>query len=99
MFELTMLESFGAEAIRTLSVCADTAAWPVVDKPRVMSNKFPQAKLAFDDFSRAVLNVAATEQGCQLQIRHELIADQATATARQEYWQQVIVALHERLDV
>lgn len=99
MFELNLIESFGAEAIRTLSVCTDTAAWPVAEHPRVISNKFPKANLAFDDFSRAVLNVAATEQGCQLQIRHELIADQATATARQEYWQQVIAALHERLDV
>ena len=99
MFELTLLETFGAEAIRTLSVCTDTAAWPVADQPRVMSNKFPQAILAFDDFSRAVLNVAAIDQGCQVQIRHELIPDQATAAARQEYWQQVIAALHKRLDV
>lgn len=91
-------EDFESGMGQLFSVLSDVPAWVVFDRPRLISAKNGEVKLAFDDNSRAIISFEMIEEGVRAHIVHELLKSEAEIKPRQLYWQEVLSGMHRRLD-
>lgn len=91
-------EEFATGMGQLFSVLSDVSAWVVFDRPRLISAKNGEVKLAFDDNSRAIISFELFEDGVRANIVHELLKNESEIKPRQLYWQDVLAGMHRRLD-
>lgn len=80
------------------SVLSDVSSWVVFDRPRLISAKNGQVKLAFDDNTRAIISFELFEGSVRAHIVHELLKNDDEIKPRQLYWNEVLAGMHRRLD-
>lgn len=91
-------EDFESGLGQLFSILSDVSSWVVFDRPRLISAKNGEVRLAFEDNSRAVISFEIIEGGVRANIVHELISEEAQVKAKQLYWSEVMAGLHRRLD-
>lgn len=91
-------EDFDTGMGQLFSVLSDVSAWVVFDRPRLISAKNGQVKLAFEDNSRAIISFELVDSGVRANIVHELLKNESEIKPRQLYWQEVFAGMHRRLD-
>jgi len=92
-------EDFESGMGQLFSVLSDVQAWVVFDRPRLISAKNGEVKLAFDDNSRAIISFEIIDDGVRAHIVHELLKNETEIKPRQLYWQEVMAGMHRRLDL
>lgn len=91
-------EEFQSGIGQLVSVFSDVSAWVVFDRPRLISEKNGQVKLAFEDSTRAIISFEIIDGGVRVNIVHELLKTESEIKPRQLYWSEVIAGMHRRLD-
>lgn len=91
-------EDFDAGLGQIFSVLSDVESWVVFERPRLISAKNGEVRLAFEDKSRAVISFEIVESAVRVQILHELLVSESAIKAKQLYWAEVLGGLHRRLD-
>ena len=91
-------EDFETGLAQLFSVLSDVSAWVVFDRPRLITAKNGQVKLAFDDGTRAIISFELVENGVRANILHELLKSELEIKPRELYWQEVLSSMHRRLD-
>lgn len=91
-------EDFETGLGQLFSVLSDVNAWVVFDRPRLISAKNGQVKLAFDDQSRAIISFEIIDGGVRAHLVHELLKNESEIKPRQLYWREVLAGMHRRLD-
>lgn len=91
-------EDFETGLAQLFSVLSDVSAWVVFDRPRLITAKNGQVKLAFDDGTRAIISFELVENGVRANILHELLKSELEIKPRELYWQEVLSGMHRRLD-
>lgn len=91
-------EDFNSGSGQLLSVLSDVSAWVVPDRPRLISSKNGEVTLAFDDNTRAKISFEVLGDGVRAKIHHELLKNESEIKPRQQYWKEVFVSFHRRLD-
>jgi hypothetical protein len=91
-------EDFDSGMGQLLNVLSDVAAWVVFDRPRLITAKNGEVKLAFDDNTRAIISFEILDGGVRANILHELLKSESEIKPRQLYWQEVLAGMHRRLD-
>jgi hypothetical protein len=91
-------DAFEAGLSQLFSVLSDVSSWVVFDRPRLISAKNGEVKLAFEDGSRAIISFEIIDGGVRANVVHELLKDESEIKPRQLYWQEVLAGMHRRLD-
>lgn len=91
-------EVFNSGTGQLISVLSDVSAWAVSDRPRLITAKNGQVTLAFEDNSRAKISLEVVEDGVRAKILHELLKNESEIKPRQQYWNEVLLGMHLRLD-
>ncbi|MFM1984273.1 MAG: hypothetical protein RL723_708 [Actinomycetota bacterium] len=91
-------EDFESSLAQLFSVISDVDSWVVFERPRLISAKNGQVRLAFDDQSRALISFELLDGIVRAHIVHELLKEESAVKAKQLYWQEVLGGLHRRLD-
>jgi hypothetical protein len=91
-------EDFESGLAQLFSVLSDVDSWVVFERPRLISAKNGEVRLAFEDNSRAVISFEIIEGGVRVHIVHELLSAESAVTGKQLYWAEVLGGLHRRLD-
>lgn len=91
-------EDFDSGLGQIFSVLSDVESWVVFERPRLISAKNGEVRLAFEDKSRAVISFEIVESAVRVQILHELLVSESAIKAKQLYWAEVLGGLHRRLD-
>ena len=91
-------EDFESGLGQLFSILSDVSSWVVFERPRLISAKNGEVRLAFEDNSRAVISFEIIEDGVRANIVHELLKSESEIKARQLYWQEVLAGMHRRLD-
>jgi hypothetical protein len=91
-------DGFETGLSQLFSVLSDVSSWVVFDRPRLISAKNGEVKLAFEDGSRAIISFEIIDGGVRANIVHELLKDESEIKPRQLYWQEVLAGMHRRLD-
>jgi hypothetical protein len=97
-FSFKLQEEFDSGMGQLFSVLSDVSSWVVFDRPRLISAKNGEVKLAFSDNTRAIISFELIEAGVRANITHELLKDESEIKPRQLYWQDVLAGMHRRLD-
>ena len=92
-------EDFQSALGQIFSVLSDVDSWVVFERPRLISAKNGEVRLAFEDNSRAVISFVLLEGGVRVQILHELLSAETAVKEKQLYWAEVLGGLHRRLDL
>lgn len=91
-------EDFEAGLGQIFSVLSDVDSWVVFERPRLISAKNGEVRLAFEDNSRAIISFEIIEGKVRVHILHELLVAESAIRARDLYWAEVLSGLHRRLD-
>lgn len=91
-------EDFDTGMSQLFSVLSDVSSWVVFDRPRLITAKNGEVKLAFDDNTRAIISFEIIEAGVRANVVHELLKNESEIKPRQLYWQEVFAGMHRRLD-
>lgn len=91
-------EDFESALAQLFSVISDVDSWVVFERPRLISAKNGQVRLAFDDQSRAIISFELLDGTVRAHIVHELLKAESAVKAKQLYWAEVLGGLHRRLD-
>ena len=91
-------DDFESGLAQLFSVLSDVDSWVVFERPRLISAKNGEVRLAFEDSSRAVISFEIIEGGVRVHIVHELLSAESAVNEKQLYWAEVLGGLHRRLD-
>jgi hypothetical protein len=92
-------EEFQVALAQLFSVLSDVGSWVVFERPRLISAKNGEVRLAFEDGTRAIISFSLIEGGVKAIIVHELLSDESQVKPKTLYWQEVLQGMHRRLDV
>jgi hypothetical protein len=91
-------EDFQSALAQVFAVLSDVDSWVVFERPRLITAKNGEVRLAFQDMSRAIISFEIIDGGVRVYIVHELLSDEASVKAKTLYWGEVLAGLHRRLD-
>lgn len=91
-------DDFETGLAQLFSVISDVDSWVVFERPRLISAKNGQVRLAFEDKSRAIISFEILEGAVRVHIVHELLLAETAVKEKQLYWAEVLGGLHRRLD-
>lgn len=96
--EFKMQDDFDSGMGQLFSVLSDVGSWAVFDRPRLISAKNGQVKLAFNDNTRVIISFEVFDGGVRVHIVHELLKSESDVKPRELYWHEVLAGMHRRLD-
>lgn len=91
-------EDFETALAQLYSVISDVDSWVVFERPRLISAKNGEVRLAFEDQSRAIISFELIDAAVRVHIVHELLKEEPAVKVKQLYWAEVLGGLHRRLD-
>lgn len=91
-------EDFHSALAQVFAVLSDVDSWVVFERPRLISAKNGEVRLAFSDMSRAIISFEIIEGGVRVHIVHELLSDESAVKAKGLYWAEVLGGLQRRLN-
>lgn len=91
-------EDFDSALAQVFSVLSDVDSWVVFDRPRLISAKNGEVRLAFQDMSRAIITFEIIDGGVRVHVVHELLTKESEVKARGLYWAEVLGGLQRRLN-
>lgn len=92
-------EDFSSALAQVYSVISDVDSWVVFERPRLISAKNGEVRLAFADMSRAIISFEIIEGGVRVHIVHELLREESGVKTKQLYWAEVMAGMHRRLEL
>jgi hypothetical protein len=91
-------EDFTSALPQVYAVLSDVDSWVVFERPRLISAKNGEVRLAFQDMSRAIVSFEIIDGGVRVHVVHELLNDEASVKAQGLYWAEVLGGLQRRLN-
>jgi hypothetical protein len=100
IFEFEFTEQFEAEASQLFVIFSDAERWPADSIARVLVVRSPgYVQVAFEDRSRATIEVSSLGSGkCQVNVKHELLADAEASKIQKKAWKRYIGVLRKQVE-
>jgi len=89
-----------AESPRVFSILGDDAQWPSELKPRILKRQ-PHTKViaALDDFSRPEFSIETSNDGCEVNLLHDLIKSNDDRKEYRKIWNAWFKQIEKRVSL